>query len=517
MGSLASRRVPSLLDLYIRSSHERDSRAVTPCFRLRRAPCRADCRLVKRATPAVRPAPRRRAGSDHGRAAGRLRLLSTRAARQDDDAAPPQTKRQPMSSRRSTVHQSSRAAARPDRAATAVLRRCCASALLRCRNAPSLRAGGWREARRRRSRSSSTSSACLSRDRRSRRRCGPDREPTAMLTSAFASAPLISRERRRRSHVACTARRGPQRPPRAGASAAHTATAVVVRPAGSRPALKCSFSDVAPDAEPVTPLARAWHRSGRFPAAIRTACPGGAGTSGVFESEPRPDVPLLLCSTFRALTIRWAGRAGEASSRRRTGTTTLDASRRPRPGAGRRPCRFVVARSLVSALPSPSAAGARARRLADQAGAASSFRSRAGGTTDILARALAPELGKALRPDLHRRQQARRRRQHRRRHRRQVAARRLHAADGNGRHARDQSVAVSEDAVRPGQGLRADHARRRRAERAGDEPGEGRGVRESPTCADLIALRKRQPGQAQHGVERQRHVDPPRPASCSRR
>ena len=48
--------------------------------------------------------------------------------------------------------------------------------------------------------------------------------------------------------------------------------------------------------------------------------------------------------------------------------------------------------------------------------------------------------------------------------------------------------------LRPGQGLRADHAGGRRAQRAGDEPGQGRRRCNINNVADLIALRQGQPG-----------------------
>ena len=56
---------------------------------------------------------------------------------------------------------------------------------------------------------------------------------------------------------------------------------------------------------------------------------------------------------------------------------------------------------------------------------------------------------------------------------RQKPERRLHAADGHGRHACDQRGAVcakrQQDAVRSGQGLRSDHASGGRTERDGDQ------------------------------------------------
>ena len=128
----------------------------------------------------------------------------------------------------------------------------------------------------------------------------------------------------------------------------------------------------------------------------------------------------------------------------------------------------------------------------------------AGGTTDILARAVGAEADRGAGPAVRRRQPARRRRQHRRRARRQVAARRLHAADGHGRHARDQREPVREDAVRPREGLRAGDARRRRAQRA-RRPSFGAGQ----FGAGADRLRQGESGQAQLRVVGQRHVDPP--------
>ena len=113
-----------------------------------------------------------------------------------------------------------------------------------------------------------------------------------------------------------------------------------------------------------------------------------------------------------------------------------------------------------------------------------------------------------LRPAVHRGQPRRRGRQRGCRHRRQVAGRRLHAAHGNGGHARHQSRPVREAAVRPDQGLRADHARGRRAQRHGHA--DGKGAHPGHQLGRRFhQVRQEPPGQGQHGLERQRHLDPP--------
>ena len=81
-----------------------------------------------------------------------------------------------------------------------------------------------------------------------------------------------------------------------------------------------------------------------------------------------------------------------------------------------------------------------------------------GGTSDILARSLAPKITEALGQARDRREQARRHGQHRRRLRGQVPGRRLHAAAGRHRLARHRAERLPDAALRPGQGLRAgDH------------------------------------------------------------
>ncbi len=68
---------------------------------------------------------------------------------------------------------------------------------------------------------------------------------------------------------------------------------------------------------------------------------------------------------------------------------------------------------------------------------------------------------------------------------------------------------VREAALRPDQGLRADHAGGRRAQRDGDADARRPAAWASTRVADFIKYAKAQSGQAQHGVQRQRHVHPP--------
>ena len=65
-----------------------------------------------------------------------------------------------------------------------------------------------------------------------------------------------------------------------------------------------------------------------------------------------------------------------------------------------------------------------------------------GGTTDIVARSLGAELQKMWQQPVSRRESSRSRRQRRRRSGSKEPERRLHAADGHRRHARDQCRAV---------------------------------------------------------------------------
>ena len=120
---------------------------------------------------------------------------------------------------------------------------------------------------------------------------------------------------------------------------------------------------------------------------------------------------------------------------------------RPRHGAGSRPGRR--ARAAVSGEAGQAGHPVPARRLARQ-------RRPPAGAEDL----------RIVGPADRRREPARRRRQRRRRRGREVAGRRLHRRDGRAVDARGQSEPVSEDALRRGEGLRADQPGRDHAERA---------------------------------------------------
>ena len=128
-----------------------------------------------------------------------------------------------------------------------------------------------------------------------------------------------------------------------------------------------------------------------------------------------------------------------------------------------------------------------------------------GGPLDTVGRAHRAEADRGLGPERGRRQPAGRRRQHRRRPRRQGGARRLHGGDGRAVDPRGQPQPVREDALRRGQGLRADHAGRDHAERAGGQP-----VAAGQFGPRTHRLRQGQSRQARVRVGQQRQRRPPR-------
>ena len=142
--------------------------------------------------PAARPRRAIARGTDHGlRLAQSLRFPCRRArAATSCELRRRYNERQPCR-RAARPSIASRCVAPAGRAATAGRRRCCASALPHCRNARSRRARAAGASSTTSSQASSTSSACR-RAQATALPSRPDRSPR-MLTSAFVSAPLISR------------------------------------------------------------------------------------------------------------------------------------------------------------------------------------------------------------------------------------------------------------------------------------------------------------------------------------
>ena len=87
--------------------------------------------------------------------------------------------------------------------------------------------------------------------------------------------------------------------------------------------------------------------------------------------------------------------------------------------------------------------------------------------------------------------------------------------DGRGGHARDQPLAVRQDALRPDPRLHADHAGGPGAQRAGDER-RGRATPEDRHARRPRRLCQGQPGQAELRLGRQRQRRPPGRRDCSR-
>ena len=118
----------------------------------------------------------------------------------------------------------------------------------------------------------------------------------------------------------------------------------------------------------------------------------------------------------------------------------------------------------------------------------------AGGTTDTLARAIAPETSKALGRTGRGREPPGSRRQSRRGSGREVAARRPDAARVV-HQPHDQRDAVPETSLRSGRGFHADHHDRDRAERAGRERG---AAAEHARGADRVRKRTARQAQLRH-------------------
>ncbi len=317
-----------------------------------------------------------------------------------------------------------------------------------------------------------------------------------MLTSAFIPVPLIGRSGFD-ANVAGTARRGRATAPGAGAAAARGAAVVSVRAAGRSPLGK--VSDDGAGREPVTPTrSRLARLDGSIPPAGNVQEERAIGAFRERAPARCPAPPSLSC-------------AGAASGKPSFCRAVTASPHWPRTARVRAQAAAHVASPSFARCPRPERRrdplGSRPGRMADEAGP--HRRPVRGRRNDRHPRPRPrPRARQGVRPGLHHREQGRRRRQPRRRHRRQVAARRLHAADGNRRHPGDQSFALSEDAVRRGQGLRADHARRRRSQRdrrCNPAKAAANGITD---VRSFIAYARRNPGKAQHGVERQRHLDP---------
>ena len=176
-------------------------------------------------------------------------------------------------------------------------------------------------------------------------------------------------------------------------------------------------------------------------------------------AEPAPNTPEQFAQMIAAELAKYAKhRQGvRREGRLSVAGAQVDPALKPSHARTRSPAHGDDWRNPMIRFVSRMAAGALACRVRTLSHAQAPYPSKpirivvpfpAGGTTDILARAVAQKLTETL-GQRSSSTTARARRQHRRRARREVAARRLHAADGHRRHARDQREPVREDAVRP--------------------------------------------------------------------